>query len=98
MQVMLLFSQAVSLLGRNIYYSKKFKYVLSAIIEIFSRVLGVIEDTVYVAISSMIFQLLKNDMNVECNSNLSVCMKRSFNFTFSIQHVYILTTLNFSHF
>lgn len=66
--------------------------------ETFLSVLAVIKDPVYVIISSMIFQLLKNDINVECNSNLSVCMKRSCNFTFSIQHIHILTTVNFSNF
>lgn len=64
----------------------------------FSIVLAVIKDTVYVIISSMIFLLLKNNINIECNSNLSVCMKRSYNFTCSIQHVHILTTVNFSNF
>lgn len=96
---MILFAQALSVLGRNIYYSKNFKQIGSAIInEIFLRVLAVIKDTVYVIISSMIFQLLKNDTNVECNSNLSVCMERSYNFTFSIPHIPILTTVNFSNF
>lgn len=84
MWVMILFSQAIFILGRNIYYSKKFKYLASAVIhEIFLRVLAVIKEKLCTITSSTIFQLLKDDVNAECNSNLLVCSKSSYHFWYS---------------
>lgn len=63
------------------YYSKKFKYLTSVVInKIFLRVLAVIKHKVCAIISSMIFLLLKDDINAERNSDLLVCMKSSCQF------------------
>lgn len=63
------------------YYSKKFKYLTFAVLnKIFLRVLAVIKDKVCAITSSMIFLLLKDDINAERNSDLLVCMKSSCQF------------------